>query len=107
MGGSLNSSTHYVIMTAILLHQIGLGFQKAKFYCRQILVSSTLPQKKRKLFEVAFLLGKSVHHLILYQTTLDQGRNPSGTVKNWHIKVAFLLGNMGKNVVSIKLAKKA
>ncbi len=24
--------------------------------------------------------------------TLDQGRNPKGPVKNWHIKVAFLLG---------------
>ena len=24
--------------------------------------------------------------------TLDQGRNPRGTVKNWQIKVAFLLG---------------
>ncbi len=27
----------------------------------------TLPQKKRKFSEVAFILGKSVLHLILYQ----------------------------------------
>ncbi len=62
-------------------------------------LQNTLPQKKRKFFEVAFLLGKSVHHLILFDKidmTLDQG--PRGTVKNWHIKVAFLLG---KSVLAI------
>ncbi len=82
----------------------------------------TLPQKKRNFFVAAFLLGKSVHHLILDQTsfvgifdwgllqvtlktidtidlTLDQGRKPRGTGKNGNIKLAFLLG---KSVLELK-----
>ena len=51
----------------------------------------TLPQNKRNFSRVAFLLGKSVHNLILYPTvicdkidmTLDQGWKSRGNGKKW------------------------